>query len=416
MKRKNKMESYIQELFANRIGGNRFGKDEKIYKFEKIKRAKKAAIKENPGIKLIDLGVGEPDEMAFKEVVDTLKSEADKPENRGYADNGIDEFKIAASDYLNNVFKVEHIDPEKEVVHALGSKAALSMMPSAFINPGDVTLMTVPGYPVLGTHSEWYGGEVYNLHLTKENNFLPDLKSIPRDIKTRAKILLLNYPNNPTGANATVDFYKEVIDFAMENNIIVIQDAAYTALTFNSEPLSFLSVPGAKDVGVEIHSLSKSYNMTGWRIAFVAGNALIVKAFANVKDNYDSGQFIVIQKAAITALKNPGITVKINEKYERRLKALVEILSARGFDARMPNGTFYLYFEIPKGIKGGLRFNSGEEFSQFLIKELLISSVPWDDAGNFVRFSATFEVDNENDETAILKEIENRINKFDFEF
>ncbi len=410
------MDSYIQELFAERIGGNMFGKDEKIYKFEKIKRAKRAAIKENPETLLIDLGVGEPDEKAFPMIIKTLQEEAEKPENRGYADNGITEFKEAAARYMKDVFSVSDLDPEKEIVHAIGSKSALSMLPSAFINPGDVTLMTIPGYPVLGTHSSWYGGEVFNIPLKKENGFLPDYNEIPSDRLEKAKILLINYPNNPTGANANEDFYRKTVEFARKNSIIVVQDAAYAALTYNEKPLSFLSIPGARDVGIEIHSLSKAYNMTGWRIAFVAGNPLIVSAFANVKDNYDSGQFIAIQKAAIAALEDPGITGKISEKYKRRLKTLVEILKESGFDVKMPDGTFYLYVGIPKGVKGGPRFASGEDFSQFLIREKLISTVPWDDVGNFIRFSATFETTEYQNEDEILKEIRNRLSSLDFEF
>lgn len=409
------MDSYIQKLFAERIGGEMFGKEDKIYKFEKIKRAKRAAMEANPGIELLDMGVGEPDEKAFDVVIEALKEESGKHENRGYSDNGIADFTESASKYLKNVFDVD-VDAAKEIVHSIGSKPALAMFPSAFINPGDVTLMTVPGYPVLGTHSTWYEGEVYNMPLKKQNGFLPELNEIPDDIKARAKVLLINYPNNPTGANATVEFYEEVIAFAKENNIIVIQDAAYAALTYGKKPLSFLSVPGAKDVGVEIHSLSKAYNMTGWRMAFIAGNELIVSAFAAVKDNFDSGQFKAIQKAAAVALDNPDITEKIKEKYQRRLQPLVEILKNLGFDVELPDGTFYLYVEIPKGIKGGVRFESGEAFSQYLIKEKLISTVPWDDVGNFVRFSATFESSGIEDEKNKLKEIKKRLGDLEFEF
>jgi LL-diaminopimelate aminotransferase len=409
------MESYIQNLFAERIGGSRFGKEEEIYKFEKIKRAKREALGENPGVELIDLGVGEPDEKTFDVVIKTLQEEAEKPENRGYADNGIEAFKIAASRYLKNVFGVEGILPEVEINHAIGSKSSLSMLPSAFINPGDITLMTVPGYSVLGTHARWYGGDVYNVPLKRENGFLPDLGSIPPDILRRAKIFVLNYPNNPTGANATESFYRDIVEFALKNNVVIIQDAAYAALTYNSKPLSMLSVPRAKEVGVELHSLSKSFNMTGWRIAFVAGNELIVKAFANIKDNYDSGQFIAIQKAAIVALEHPELTDKIKEKYERRLRDLVAILSKIGFKASMPDGTFYLYVEIPRGLKNGRNFESAEDFSQFLIREKLISTVPWDDVGHFVRFSATFEAGIE-EENRILNEIELRLSDLDFVF
>ena len=409
-------ENYIQKLFADRLGGNKFGKDTKIYKFEKIKRAKRAAMDANPNKELFDLGVGEPDEMAFPGVIKTLQLEAEKPENRGYTDNGIEEFKVAAINYMDNVFGVKGLDPNKHVNHTIGAKPGLAMLPSIFINPGDITLMTVPGYPVMGTHTQYLGGEVINLPLTKENSFLPDLKSITSDIAKRAKILYLNYPNNPTGANATQAFYEEAVDFAKKNDVVVVQDAAYGALNFDENPSSFLSVPGAMDVGVELHSLSKSYNMTGWRIAFVVGNELIVKGVAHVKDNIDSGQFAAIQKAAIHALEHPDITETILEKYRRRLTKLVETLNSLGFDASMPGGSFFLYVEAPKGVKGGQRFKSGEEFSQYLIKEMMISTVPWDDVGNFIRFSATFAAKGPEEESRIINEIKNRLSSVQFEF
>ena len=407
---------FIQQLFAERLGGNNFGKDTKIYKFEKIKRAKRAAMEANPSKELFDLGVGEPDEMAFPEVIKTLQLEAEKAENRGYTDNGIQEFKDAAVKYMDEVFGVKGLDPDKHVNHTIGSKPGLAMLPSIFINPGDITLMTVPGYPVMGTHTQYLGGEVVNLPLTKDNKFLPDLKSIKPDIAKKAKLLYLNYPNNPTGANATLDFYKEVIKFAKKYNIVVIQDAAYAALNYEGKLLSFLSIPGAMDVGVELHSLSKSYNMTGWRIAFVVGNELIVKGVSHVKDNIDSGQFAAIQKAGVHALEHPDITEKILEKYRRRLSSLVEALNSVGFQATMPGGSFFLYVEAPKGIKNGARFETGEEFSQYLIKEMMISTVPWDDVGNFTRFSATFAANGPEEEIRIINEIKNRLSSVEFEF
>lgn len=408
-------ESYIQNLFAERIGGKLFGKSNEIYKFEKIKRAKQAALKENPNGEILDFGVGEPDDMAFPIVRDTLKKEVDKWENRGYSDNGIAEFKEAAARYMKSVYKVE-VNPETEIVHGIGSKPVLAMFPEIFINPGDVTLMTVPGYGVLGTFTKWLQGEVYNLELTEQNNFLPDLDSIPADIKKRAKILVLNYPNNPTGACATKEFFKKAIAFAKENDLIIVQDAAYAALVYNQEPLSILSIEGGKDVAIEIHSLSKAYNMTGWRLAFVTGNPLIVKGYADVKDNHDSGQFKAIQHAGVAALDNPQITKEISAKYERRLKKLVETLKNKGFNAKMPGGSFYLYVPIPKGTKSGQNFKSAEEFSQFLIKEKMISTVPWDDAGNFVRFSATFVAKDEADESRVLNEFEERLKDLEFIF
>ncbi|MEK5644350.1 aspartate aminotransferase [Paenibacillus rhizosphaerae] len=410
-------QTYIQNSFADRIGGSNYGKDTAIYKFEKIKRAKAQAKKDFPDVELIDLGVGEPDEMADAGIVAKLAEEAAKPENRGYADNGIPEFKEAAAKYLKEVFNVDGIDPQTEVLHSIGSKPALAMLPSVFINPGDVTIITVPGYPVLGTHTKYLGGEVYTIELKKENNFLPDLKSIPEDIAQRAKLIYLNYPNNPTGASATVEFFTEVVEWAKKYDIVVVHDAPYAALTYDGlKPLSFLSIPGAKDVGVELHSLSKSYNMTGWRIGFIAGNPLVVKAFGDVKDNNDSGQFIAIQKAAAYGLAHPEITEKIAEKYSRRHDMLVAVLNELGFQAEKPKGSFFLYVEAPKGIKGGVRFNSGEDFSQFLIREKLISTVPWDDAGSFVRFSVTFEAKGQEDEKRVIAEIKRRLSDVEFEF
>ncbi|GJL79823.1 MAG: aspartate aminotransferase [Nitrospinaceae bacterium] len=409
-------ESYIQSLFAKRLGGDQFGKDTKIYKFEKIKRAKRAALEENPGKDLFDMGVGEPDEKAYPGVIKALQLEAEKADNRGYTDNGIQDFKDAAVTYMENVFGVKNLDPNKHINHTIGSKPGLAMVPAIVINPGDVTLMTVPGYPVMGTHAKYLGGDVVNLPLLEENHFLPDLKSIDPKIVERTKLLYLNYPNNPTGATATREFFEEVVEFAKKNQIVVIQDAAYAALSYNNEPLSFLSVPGAMDVGVEFHSLSKAYNMTGWRLAFIVGNELVVKGLAHVKDNVDSGQFAAIQKAGVFALNHPEITEEILEKYRRRLTLMVDALNSVGFNAKLPGGSFFLYVKAPKGIEGGQQFKTAEDFSQFLIKEMLISTVPWDDAGSYVRFSATFAAREPSDEKRIMDEIKTRLSSVKFVF
>jgi LL-diaminopimelate aminotransferase len=412
-------DSYIQELFAERIGGNQYGKSTAIYKFEKIKRAKKAAKAAKPDVDLIDMGVGEPDEMAFPIVVKALQDAAAQPENRGYADNGGDEFKAAAAQYMSDVFGVKDIDPATEVVHSIGSKTALSMIPACFINPGDVVLMTVPGYPVLGTHAKYLGGEVYNMPLKEENNFLPELDAVPADVVAKAKIMVLNYPNNPTGASATLEFFEKAIAFAKANNLIILQDAAYSSLIFEGSPISIFQVEGAKDVAIELHSLSKSYNMTGWRIGFVVGNPLVVQAYADMKDNSDSGQFLAIQKAASVALANPQITEEISAKYSRRMDLLVDALNSAGFKAKKPQGSFFLYVAAPKSatIDGKTtEFESGEACSQWLITEELISTVPWDDCGNFVRFSVTFAAQGEAAEQAIAAEIGQRLAKYTFAF
>ena len=412
-------DPYIQELFAERIGGNQYGKSTAIYKFEKIKRAKKAAKEAKPDVDLIDMGVGEPDEMAFPVVIQALQEEAAKPENRGYADNGGEDFKEAAAKYMGEVFGVSDIDSMTEVLHSIGSKTALSMIPACFINPGDYVLMTVPGYPVLGTHAQYLGGHVYNMKLEEANDFLPDLDAVPADVLAKAKILVLNYPNNPTGASATLDFFAKAVAFAKANNLIILQDAAYASLIFEGKPVSIFQVSGAKDVAVELHSLSKSYNMTGWRIGFVVGNSLIVQAYADMKDNSDSGQFLAIQKAASVALANPQITDEIAGKYSRRMDLLTTALNQNGFSAKKPKGSFFLYVTAPKSatVDGvSTEFDSGEVFSQWLITNELISTVPWDDCGNFVRFSVTFAANGVAKEKEIVDDIAQRLAKYQFVF
>jgi LL-diaminopimelate aminotransferase len=413
-------ESHIQNLFAERIGGKLYGKSQAIYKFEKIKRAKRAAMAQHPGAEIIDLGVGEPDEMAFPEVVEQLSQEARKPDNRGYADNGDAVLKRAAARYLDQVCGVPGINPETEVIHSIGSKAALSILPAALINPGDCVLMTVPGYPVFGTHAKYYGGEVHNLALTEENGFLPALDSIPAAVLAKAKVLVLNYPNNPTGASATPEFFERAVKFARDHGLVVVHDAAYAALVFEGKPLSFLATPGAKDVGIELHSASKSFNMTGWRCGFVAGNELLVKAYGDIKDNTDSGQFLAIQHATAYALDHPQITQTISAKYSRRMDGLVTVLSKAGFKARKPKGSFFLYVKAPVAATSNsgtrIQFKSAEDVSQWLITEKLISTVPWDDAGACLRFSVTFIAKDLTDEQRILAEIGERLGQVKFEF
>lgn len=401
-------DPYFQKLFADRIGGANYGKDTSIYKFEKIKRAKRAAIADFPDRPLLDFGIGENDNMADASVRSVMKAEIDKLENRGYADNGIAEYKEAAAAFVQREFGVT-LDPTTEINHCIGSKTALSMLPAAFINPGDITLMTVPGYPVAGTHTKYYGGNVYAMPLLEQNGFRPDLDAIPNDVRRKAKLMVLNFPNSPTGALADEAFFKSVVHFAKTNKIVVVQDAAHIILTYSQKPLSFLQIDGAKDVGVEIHSMSKGYDMIGWRIGFVAGNPLIVRAFADIKDNCDSGQFIAIQKAAAAALADPDIPQQIRAKYERRLQKLVATLNEVGFDAQMPGGTYFLYVRSPKGVKGGQTFDNAENASQFLIRQRSICTVPWDDAGAYLRFSVTYTAPTEADEDKLMAKLKQRL-------
>lgn len=412
------MDSFLQQLIAQRLGGGDFGKAAELYKFAKIKSLKAQAQRQNPGVKLIDMGVGEPDKPADKEIVDVLAREAERPENRFYADNGIAEFQQAAAAFLGSVYGVKLDDPLKNVLHTIGSKPALAMLPLCFIDPGDVALMTVPGYPVMGTYTRYLGGETYELPLLKENEFYPDFSDVPKDILKRAKLLYLNYPNNPTGQTATKTFYKYIVEFAYRNNIVVISDAAYSAITFDREkPLSFLSVDGAQDVGVEIHSLSKSFNMTGWRLGFVAGNKKIISALATVKDNTDSGQFRAIQKAGTYALNNMRHIIYDNcERYSRRFDRLVRVLNNVGIKAQKPGGTFYCYVEAPKSAADGTKFSNAEQCAEYLINKALISTVPWDDAGAYLRISVTFEAEDEQEEAAVLDEVEARLKKLGLKY
>jgi len=406
---------YFQELFAERIGGANYGKSTEIYKFEKIKRAKRQAIKDFPDRPLIDFGIGENDAIADENVRRIMAHEINQPENRGYADNGCIEFKEAVARFMKRTFSVQ-LDPVTEINHSIGSKPALAMLPYIFINPGDITLMTVPGYPVAGTHTKYCGGTVYNMPLTAENHVLPDFDAVPEGVLEKAKLLVLNYPNSPTGKVAAVEFYEKVIELAKKYQFVVVQDAAHVMFTYRIPPISFLQVPGARGVGVEIHSLSKGWNMIGWRIAWVCGNAQIVRAFADVKDNSDSGQFLAVQKAAVAALDDPEIPKEANKKYHRRLQKLVAVLRQLGFECEVPGGTYFLYVKAPKGIVDGSAFANAEEVSQYLIREHSICTVPWDNAGAFLRFSVTYVAPDEPAEDELMFQFAERLGSIAFEW
>jgi LL-diaminopimelate aminotransferase len=400
-------DPWFQSLFADRIGGANYGKGTEIYKFEKIKRAKRKALADYPNRQLLDFGIGENDDMAPESVRAEMKRQVDRIDNRGYADNGIAAYKEAAAEFMKRQFGVT-VDPVTEVCHCIGSKPAYAMLPACFINPGDVTLMTAPGYPVAGTWTKYLGGEVHRLPLLPQNGFFPDLDGIPADIKKRAKLLVINYPNSPTGAVATADFYKRVIEFAHKHQVVIVQDAAHILLSYQGEPYSFLQVDGAKDVGVEVHSMSKGFNMIGWRLGFVAGHPKIVQAYADVKDNSDSGQFMATQHAAAAALRDPSIPTAVKAKYQRRLEKLVAALKQVGFAAAMPGGTYFLYTKAPTAA-GERKFANAEEASQYLITEQSVCCVPWDDAGPYLRFSVTYTAKDEAEEDALMRETVSRL-------
>jgi LL-diaminopimelate aminotransferase len=408
-------DPYFQGQFAERIGGANYGKGTEIYKFEKIKRAKRKALADFPNRPLVDFGIGENDSMAPEGVRQKMAAEINVPANRGYMDNGNSAFKEAAARFMGRNFGVQ-LDPALQINHCIGSKPALAMLPACFINPGDITLMTVPGYPVAGTHTKYYGGSVYHLPLLADNDFLPNFSSIPTDVWPKVKLLVINYPNSPTGKTATRSFYEQVIALAKQHQFVVVQDAAHIMLSYDARPLSFLEVPGALDVGVEIHSLSKGFDMIGWRIGWVCGHERLVQAYADVKDNSDSGQFGAIQNAAAAALDDDSIPQRIRSKYRRRLEKLVALLTRCGFDCKMPGGTYFLYTRAPQGLADGTRFETAEAASQFLITQQSIVTVPWDDAGPFLRFSVTYEAVEEAVEDRLMSAAEERLKQCQFVF
>ncbi|MEI7459006.1 MAG: LL-diaminopimelate aminotransferase [Pirellula sp.] len=408
-------DPYFQELFADRIGGLGYGKGNEIYKFEKIKRAKRKALADFPDRSLLDFGIGENDSMADIKVRNQMAIEVNRPENRGYMDNGPTEYKQAVSRFMRREFQVD-LDAETQINHCIGSKTAYSILPACFINPGDITMMTVPGYPVAGTHTKYYGGTVYRLPLLPENHFYPDFSQVTDETWERTKMLVVNYPNSPTGQVATSEFYAELVELAHKHKFVIVQDAAHILLSFRGKPLSFLQTPGAMDVGVEVHSMSKGFDMIGWRIGWVCGNAKIVQAFSDVKDNCDSGQFGAVQRAAITGLDSPDIPKRINTKYRRRLEKLVACLRDCGFTCDVPGGSYFLYTKTPKGIKGGPSFANAEEASQYFITQHSMVTVPWDDAGSFLRFSVTYEANDEAGEDRMMAETRRRIGSLSLVF
>lgn len=319
------------------------------YLFAELDR--KIAQKRSEGVDVISFGVGDPDLPTPEHIVRAACEAAKKPENHRYPSyEGMLAFREAVAERYRRDFGVE-LDPEREVIALIGSKEGVHNIHFAFVNPGDVVLFPDPGYPVYRTGPLFAGGEAYAMPLRKENGFLPDLEAIPRDKLKRAKMLWINYPNNPTAAVAEAEFYREVIDFARDNDIIVCSDEAYSAIAFDSYRVrSFLEFDGAMEVGIAIDSLSKAYNMTGWRIAYACGNAEVIAGLGKVKTNVDSGASQIIQEAAIAALRGPQECVRENVRiYQERRDVLVRGLRKLGFNVEKPRATFYLWMEVPEG-------------------------------------------------------------------
>lgn len=319
------------------------------YLFKEIDR-QKAEVKAR-GVDIIDLGVGDPDLPTPGHIIEAMKVAAADPSNHQYPSySGMNDFKYAVAEWYKDRFGVA-LDPEKEVLSLIGSKEGIAHLPLAFINPGDLALVPTPAYPVYHTATLFAGGESYFMPLLEENNFLPDLDSIPKETAGKARLMFINYPNNPTAAVADLDFFNRVIEFARSNKILVCHDAAYTEMGFDGyRPPSFMEADGAKDVGIEFHSLSKTFNMTGWRIGFAVGSEDAIAGLGTIKSNIDSGVFQAIQIAGIKAIRADQSCVRENmEIYTRRRNLMLEGLRKAGFAVEEPKATFYMWVRVPEG-------------------------------------------------------------------
>ena len=322
------------------------------YLFAEITRKKQEAIA--AGRDVINLGVGDPDRPTPRFILDALAKAADDPANHRYPfDEGVPAFRNAASEFLTKRYGVS-LDPTSQILTLIGSKEGLAHVALATINPGEVALVPSPGYPVYRSATTFAGASVYYMDLTEANGFLPDLDAIPPEVAAKASVMWLNYPNNPTAATAGRDFYEKAVAFAKANDLIIIQDNAYGELYYDAtdRPISILEIDGAIDVAIELHSLSKTFNMTGWRLAFAAGNAEIIAALAQMKANCDSGQFNAIQWAGVEALKNYDADeiIALRDMYRKRRDALVGGLREAGWLVNEPKATFYTWMHCPDGV------------------------------------------------------------------
>ncbi len=312
---------------------------------------KKIAEKKARGEEVISFAIGDPDIPTPPHIIERLCQEAKDPANHRYPESaGLPELSRAIADWYKNRFDIS-LDSETEVLPLIGSKEGIAHIAFCYIDPGDIALVTDPAYPVYSVGTSLAGGRMYYLPLKEENDFLPDLNNVPQDVLNNTKMLWINYPNNPTAAVADLDFYNRVVAFAKQHNIIVCHDGPYSEVAYDGyQPVSFLQAEGARDVGVEFHSLSKSYNMTGWRIGMVVGNAEIVDALRTLKSNLDSGIPQAIQYMAIEALNGPQDCIaEHNAIYQRRRDLVVEVLANIGLDVKTPKASLYVWARVPEG-------------------------------------------------------------------
>lgn len=356
------------------------------YLFAEIDKKKAAAIAR--GVDLIDLSIGDPDQPTPKYIIDSMKKALDDPSTHNYPPyEGTKDFRAAVSKWYKKRFDVD-LDPESEVMSLIGSKEGIAHMIFALIDPGDVSLVPDPSYPVYKVCTILAGGVPYMLPLKKKNGFLPDLDSVDAQTLKKAKLMFINYPNNPTSAIASREFLEKAVKFCKKNDIVLCSDLAYSEVCFGDYAAeSILQIPGAKDIAVEFHSLSKTFNMTGWRIGMAVGNKDAIKALAIIKTNVDSGAFKAIQKAAIDALNGPeGFTKEMNLVYEKRMKAMIDGLNSIGWKLDHTKATFYVWTPVPKGY-------TSASFCETLLEKCGVLVVPGSGYGEsgegYVRFCIT---------------------------
>ena len=360
------------------------------YLFAEIDRRKNELIEK--GVDVIDLGVGDPDIPTPDHIIESLREAAGDPANHRYPSYvGMPAFREAAAEWYSERFGVS-LDPAKEVVALIGSKEGIAHAPLAFLDPGDIALVPDPGYPVYPVSTTFAGGVPYPMPLLKENGFFPDLDAIPAPVAQRAVMMFLNYPNNPTTVLANEGFFTEVVDFAQKNNVLICHDAAYTEIAFyGKNPLSFLEIPGAMDVGIEFHSLSKTFSMTGWRLAFAAGNEKAIGGLGKIKTNIDSGAFQAVQVAGITALQNSSVGLEERKEiYRERLEIFCRGLEEAGISYTQPDATFYVWFEVPEGM-------TSSDFCARMLSEAGVVVTPGNGFGDcgegYARVSVTFDTE-----------------------
>jgi LL-diaminopimelate aminotransferase len=344
------------------------------------------------GKDIVNFGVGDPDLPTPSHIIERLCQAAHDATNHRYPETGgLPELRQAIADWYAGRFGVR-LDPAKEVLPLIGSKEGIGHVALCFVEPGDLSLVPDPGYPPFSVGTILAGGEPYFMPLREENNFLPDFGIIPDEVADKAKFMWLNYPNNPTGATAGLDFFEKAVHFAQQHNLAVCHDGPYTEVAFDGyKPPSFMQTPGAKEVGVEFHSLSKSYHMTGWRIGMVVGNADMVNALFKVKSNLDSGIPQAIQYAAVEALRGSQEHIaEHNAILQRRRDKLTKVLNEVGLNARTPRATFYIWAKIPAGY-------TSVDFTKKLLDEVGIAVTPGTGYGNegegYIRFSLTISDD-----------------------